>query len=150
MARLGAAVLALVALGSPVGAAAPTRLAAALDQVRDRSTLEIVTVGRRTGKRHTRPIWFVVAHGSILVQAGKDGRTDWYRNLRANPDVTARVGGYSFRARAVPVEDPARVEGIHRLFLDKYTSAWLFSFVGSGIGRGLPVELVPEGVEGPS
>ena len=37
----------------------------------------------------------------------------------------------------------ARVEAIHGLFLKKYTSAWLLSFVGSSIGRGRPVELDP-------
>ena len=39
--------------------------------------------------------------------------------------------------------DPKRVDEVHRLFLKKYTSAWLLSFVGSSIGRGRPVEVIP-------
>ena len=46
----------------------------------------------------------------------------------------------------VPSGPDTRTEAIHRLFLKKYTSAWLLSFVGSSIGRGLPVELDPVAV----
>jgi deazaflavin-dependent oxidoreductase (nitroreductase family) len=116
---------------------------AALARIAGASNLEITTVGRRTGREHTRTIWFVVAGGRILVQAGKGGRTDWYRNLQKTPGVVVRQGDYVFRAEARPVTDPERVAEIHRLFLDKYTTARLLSFVGSSIGRGAPVELTP-------
>jgi len=120
-------------------AAAP--LAERLAKLRDRSTLEITTVGRKTGRSHTRPIWFVVDGETVWVQAGKDGRTDWYLNLKKTPDVTLKIGEERFAARAAPVDDPAVVERVHRMFLDKYTSAWLLSFVPSSIGRGRPVRL---------
>ena len=118
-------------------------VAAALGRIKDASTIELTTSGRATGKQHTRPIWFVVDDGKILVQAGKDGKTDWYRNLRKIPAVTVRQGEYSFRARAMAVEDAACVERIHQLFLAKYTTARLLSWFGSSIGRGRPVELTP-------
>ncbi|HZP41531.1 MAG TPA: nitroreductase/quinone reductase family protein [Candidatus Binatia bacterium] len=146
--RAVAPVLAAVALA--VAATVPRDVATALERVRDQSTLDITTVGRKSGRRHTKPIWFVVDDGRIVVQAGKSGKTDWYRNLRKDPSVVVRTGGYTFQTTAVPVTDPKRVEAIHRLFLQKYTSAWLLSFFGSSIGRGLPVELVPESVTPPS
>ena len=118
-------------------------VATALARVKDRSTVELTTTGRHTAKPHTRPVWFVVSDAKVFVQAGHDGKTDWYRNLQQNPSVTLRSGPYTFRARAVPVTDAARVEEIHRLFLRKYTTAWLLSFVGSSIGRGRPVEVSP-------
>ena len=118
-------------------------VAAALARIKDHSSIELTTTGRRTGKPHTRPVWFVVSDGTVFLQAGHDGRTDWYRNLEKNPSVSLRSDSYTFRARAVAVTDPARVEEIHRLFLRKYTTAWLLSFVGSSIGRGRPVEVTP-------
>jgi deazaflavin-dependent oxidoreductase (nitroreductase family) len=121
----------------------PSDVDAALQRIADRSTIDITTVGRKSGKEHTKPIWFVVDDGKIVVQAGKDGKTDWYLNLQAKPAAMLRQGEYTFRARPTPVTDPARVEAIHELFLAKYTSAWLLSFVGSSIGRGKPVELTP-------
>jgi deazaflavin-dependent oxidoreductase (nitroreductase family) len=118
-------------------------VAAALERIAARSNLDITTIGRRTGKEHTRTIWFVVADGKIIVQAGRGGRTDWYRNLRKTPAVVVRQGDHTFRARATPVTDPARVARIHARFRDKYTSARLLSWVGSSIGQGEPVELTP-------
>ena len=118
-------------------------VSAALARIADASTIELTTTGRKSGKPHTKPIWFVVDGGKLVVQAGKDGKTDWYQNLAESPTATARQGDYTFRVRAKRVEDSARVEAIHRLFLKKYTSAWLLSFVGSSIGRGRPVELDP-------
>jgi deazaflavin-dependent oxidoreductase (nitroreductase family) len=118
-------------------------VSAALARIAGASTIELTTTGRKSGKPHTKPIWFVVDGGRLVVQAGKDGKTDWYQNLGQSPTATVRQGDYTFRVRAKRVEDSARVEAIHRLFLDKYTSAWLLSFVGSSIGRGRPVELDP-------
>jgi deazaflavin-dependent oxidoreductase (nitroreductase family) len=124
-----------------------TEIDAALQRIASHSTIEITTLGRKTGKEHAKPIWFVVSDGKIIVQAGKDGQTDWYRNLMAKPAAMLREGDYTFRARSAAVTDPARVEAIHKLFLGKYTSAWLLSFVGSSIGRGKPVELTPVSVD---
>src|SRR5437899_205161 len=82
----------------------------------------------------------------VADQAGKDGKTDWYRNLTKTPTAVVRQDGYSFRVRAVMVTDAQRVEAVHKLFTAKYTTAWLLSFLGSSIGQGRPVELVPVAV----
>ena len=118
----------------------------ALSRIRDRSTIELTTTGRKSGKPHMRPVWFVVSDGKIVVQAGKDGKTDWYRNLQKTPAAVVRQGEYTFRVRAKPVDDPAQVEAVHKLVVEKYTTAWLLSFFGSSIGRGRPVELAPVSV----
>ena len=121
-------------------------VATALARIQDRSTIDLTTTGRTSGKEHTKPIWFVVSDGRIVVQAGKDGKADWYQNLLKTPTGVARQEGYLFRVRAKPVTDPARIEAIHRLFTDKYTTAWLLSLFGSSIGRGKPMELSPVAV----
>jgi hypothetical protein len=72
--------------------------------------------------------------------------TDWYRNLEKTPAVTLKADRYTFRARGRLLTDPKDVERVHALFLDKYTSARLLSWVGSGVGRGLPVELTIDSV----
>lgn len=121
-------------------------VASALERIKDGSNIEITTTGRRSGKPHTRPIWYVVDDGKILVQSGKDGKTDWYRNVKRTPAVTLKADGYTFRARGRLLTDPRDVERVRALFLDKYTSARILSWVGSGIGQGLPVELTIDSV----
>lgn len=142
MRRAAVALVLMAALSARADEPLP-EVAAALDRIANRSTIEITTVGRKTGKEHTKPIWFVVSDGKIVVQAGKDGKTDWYLNVVKTPTTMLRQGDYTFRARAATVTDPGRVEAIHKLFLDKYTTAWLLSLFGSSIGRGKPVELSP-------
>ena len=121
-------------------------VATALSRIRDGSNIEITTTGRKSGKPHAKPIWFVVDGGRVFVQSGKDGKTDWYRNLQKTPAVTLKADRYSFRARGRTITDPKEVERVHTLFRDKYTSARLLSWVGSGIGQGLPVELTIDSV----
>ena len=121
-------------------------VSSALARIKDGSNIEITTTGRKTGKPHTRPIWYVVDDGKVLVQSGKDGKTDWYQNVKKTPAVTLKADRYTFRARGRLLTDEKDVERVRALFLDKYTSARLLSWVGSGIGRGLPVELTIDSV----
>ena len=121
-------------------------VATALSRIRDGSNIEITTSGRKSGKPHSKPIWYVVDGGKVFVQSGKDGKTDWYLNLQKTPAVTLKADRYSFRARGRRITDPKEVERVHALFRDKYTSARVLSWVGSGIGQGLPVELTVDSV----
>jgi hypothetical protein len=114
---------------------------AAASRVARESTIG-TTTGRKSGKQHAADL-VRRRRRQALVQAGKDGKADWYQNLMKTPTATAHQGDYTFRVRGRRVDEPARVGAIHRLFLEKYTSAWLLSFVGSSIGRGRPVELEP-------
>jgi len=118
----------------------------ALARIKDGSNIELTTTGRKSGKPHTRPIWYVVDDGKILVQSGKDGKTDWYQNVKKTPAVTLKADRYTFRARGRLLTDEKDVERVRALFLDKYTSARLLSWVGSGIGQGQPVELTVDSV----
>ena len=74
-------------------------VSSALARIKDGSNIEITTTGRKTGKPHTRPIWYVVDDGKVLVQSGKDGKTDWYQNVKKTPAVTLKADRYTFRAR---------------------------------------------------
>jgi hypothetical protein len=142
-----AAALAVVLVASVVPAAdTDPRVTAALERIKDESTIELVTTGRKSGKQHVRPIWFVVGLGKVLVQAGKDGKTDWYLNLVKNPEAILRALDVKLRVRATPVTDAKRIAEVHRLFLKKYMTARVLSWFGSSIGRGKPVELEPLGL----
>ena len=144
MRRLVSTALALAVLASTASADDPgAQVTAALERIKDDSTIELVTTGRKSGKQHARPIWFVVDQGKVLVQAGKDGKTDWYLNIQKTPEAVVRAGKVQLRVRGTPIADAKRVAEIHRLFLAKYTTARVLSWFGSSIGRGKPVELEP-------
>ncbi|MCE9621466.1 MAG: nitroreductase family deazaflavin-dependent oxidoreductase [Actinomycetia bacterium] len=62
------------------------------------------TTGARTGTERINPIMYQDLGGPIAVfasKAGADTDPDWYRNINANPAVTAEIGTStrSFNAR---------------------------------------------------
>jgi deazaflavin-dependent oxidoreductase (nitroreductase family) len=69
---------------------------------RDRLVL-LTTVGRKTGRRHTRPMMFHRDGDRILVVAANAGAPtdpDWYRNLLHEPAVSVEVGDETYEAVA--------------------------------------------------
>jgi deazaflavin-dependent oxidoreductase (nitroreductase family) len=76
------------------------------------TVLLLHTRGRKTGKDVTSPLIFREHDGNYLVVASKGGapqQPDWYRNLRANPQVTVQIKGERFAATArtaAPDEKP--------------------------------------------
>ena len=59
---------------------------------RDEATVELTTTGRSSGQARTVTIWFVRDGDRLYVQSGKEGTTDWYRNLLKTPTVTLQIG----------------------------------------------------------
>lgn len=112
-----------------------------LEKVADESTVELTTIGRKSGARHTKPIWFVYEQGHLYLQSGSEGKTDWYLNLKQNPQITLKIGTLTFHGKAKFIDDPKETERIHELFRTKYLTARLAGAVGSSIGHGKAVEV---------
>jgi deazaflavin-dependent oxidoreductase (nitroreductase family) len=62
--------------------------------------------GRKSGLVRDVPLSYLVAEGSAWVMAGFGPRTAWFRNLQADPEVDAWLGGRVLRCRAEEVVDP--------------------------------------------
>ncbi|MCS6927474.1 MAG: nitroreductase family deazaflavin-dependent oxidoreductase [Candidatus Binatia bacterium] len=114
---------------------------AALEKVANYSTVEITTIGRKTGRPHTKPIWFVYDQGRVYIQSGKGGKTDWYQNLQKNPQIALKFDTLTLRGTAKFITDPQEVARIHGLFRSKYLTARMAGLVGSSIGHGEVVEV---------
>ena len=112
-----------------------------LQQVANESNVEITTSGRKSGKPHTKPIWFVYDQGHLYLQAGREGKTDWYQNLKKNPQLTLKIGALTFTGKARFIEEEQETERIHNLFTQKYLAARVAGVVGSSIGHGRAVEV---------
>jgi len=68
----------------------------------------LTTKGRRSGRPRTGPVSFMPVDDHFVVFSGWGVTSNWYQNLRANPEVTITVGRRRMRAVARVVEDPAR------------------------------------------
>jgi len=88
--------------------------------------------GRKSHKpRHTM-LSYVLAGEREYVSSGWGARTDWYKNILANPHVTVQVGGSVYSARARRVQDIGETTKIaQEMFAtggDTHFVSWLESF----------------------
>lgn len=123
------------------GRAEPAALAATLESVAAESTLDITTIGRKSGKPRTKTIWFVYDRGRLYVQSGQDGKTHWYRNLQQTPEMQLAIGTLRLTGRAKFVADAEETARVHALFRSKYAFARVAGLVGASIGHGEVVEV---------
>jgi len=77
-----------------------------------RSILRLTTTGRKSGQPRSTCVSFLplteTGETHYVIFSGWGVSSNWYRNLRANPEVTIRVGRRTLQATAEPVQDPAR------------------------------------------
>jgi deazaflavin-dependent oxidoreductase (nitroreductase family) len=67
--------------------------------------LLLTTTGRKSGKIHRTPLEFTAEEktGSYIVSAGWGGKTDWYKNALAEPNVQVQIGAKKFAVEAIPI-----------------------------------------------
>jgi deazaflavin-dependent oxidoreductase (nitroreductase family) len=78
----------------------------------------LTVTGRRSGKRRRRPIRALRDGNTLYGIAILGEKSDWLRNLRANPRATARVG---MRTRGVSLReltDPAERQKAEQLYIE--------------------------------
>ncbi len=112
-----------------------------LRQIESKSTVRLTTIGRTSGLPRTVTVWFLHEEGRLYIQSGKEGQTDWYRNLLKNAQVTLDFDGLILRGRAVAVDDPAEVAHVHDGFRSKYLIARITSWFGKRFGQGKVVRI---------
>jgi deazaflavin-dependent oxidoreductase (nitroreductase family) len=72
------------------------------------TVLLLVTRGRRSGKPRYTGLNYARDGETVYVISGFGERTDWIRNLVADPHVEVRIGRRRWSALATVVTDPAR------------------------------------------
>ncbi len=82
----------------------------------------LTTTGRRSGKRRIAPL-FGQADGENWVVIASNGghpeHTNWYHNLRDNPDVELQVGTETSQRKAETVEGDERTR-LWKMMAEKY------------------------------
>lgn len=100
-----------------------------LASLNDHSTLQLTTLGRKTGKRHTVPVWFVVEGDTVYLGTLKLKR-DWPRNAKKNGYVEIKIGETTLTGHATQITNPKQLDHVNALLVQKYWAAWLGSWFG--------------------
>ena len=80
----------------------------------------LTTIGRRTGKPHEIEIWFGLGEQTLYLLSGGGEKSDWVKNLKAQPQVSVRIGKHTFAATARLVTDAGEEQLARRLLAAKY------------------------------
>ena len=80
----------------------------------------LTTHGRVTGEPHEVEIWFAIDGARLYMLAGAGRRSDWVRNLDAEPSVTIRLRDVTHTAQARVVADSIEDRLARTLLFEKY------------------------------
>ena len=87
----------------------------------------IVHTGRKTGARRLSPVNYALAEGDVYALAGFGRVSDWYLNLRADPEVELWLPEGRWRAVAEDVsEDPRRLQLVRQVMIASGFAARVF------------------------
>jgi deazaflavin-dependent oxidoreductase (nitroreductase family) len=75
-----------------------------IEQLTRIRTVDLTTIGRRTGAPSRIEIWWFRVDGRFLI-TGTPGARDWYANALAHPNVVIHTVIGDFDATATPVTD---------------------------------------------
>ncbi|MEW6718469.1 MAG: nitroreductase/quinone reductase family protein [Chloroflexota bacterium] len=84
-----------------------------------RLVLLLTTTGRKTGKPRVTPLQYEEVGEEIYVGASRGLKSDWVRNILADPHVEVRVKSRGFQAFAKVITDPARIADFLELRLQR-------------------------------
>jgi deazaflavin-dependent oxidoreductase (nitroreductase family) len=80
----------------------------------------LTTRGRLSGRPHEIEIWFALDGQTLYLLSGGGGRSDWVRNLHADPAVAVRLRATTYQATARVVHEAEESERGRLLVFEKY------------------------------
>ncbi len=79
--------------------------------------IKITVVGRKSGRRISMPVWFVLEGEKLYLLPVQGSKTQWYQNVLKNPTIGIDARGVEEDFRAAPVKG---VKAVVEKFREKY------------------------------
>ena len=100
----------------------------AKDSLEDRLTryreITIGVIGRKSGRKISIPVWFVLEGSNTLYLLPVQGsETHWYKNVLQNPKIGISARGKEGAFQATSITDPENVKRVVEAFRAKYGAA---------------------------
>ena len=82
--------------------------------------LQITVTGRKTGREHSTPVWFVREERTIYLLPVKGSKNEWYKNVLNSKQMKISSGELSLRLTPKPITEPKRVAAVVDRFRKKH------------------------------
>lgn len=82
--------------------------------------IQITVIGRESGKKISRPVWFVLEGTELQLLPVQGSATQWYKNVRKNSWIGIEARGEAVEFQAAPVTDAKTVKSVIEKFREKY------------------------------
>jgi hypothetical protein len=109
-----------------------------LEKLKHSNEVNITVTGRRTKKKFSTPVWFVLDGEKVVLVPMKGSDNEWYKDLLKDPQISLGVDDTTIPFKATPVRDSTQVEKVLDKFRAKYKSMWSESYY---IKRDVSVEV---------
>jgi len=95
-----------------------------LNRLKESKEVNITVTGRKTKRRFSTPVWFVVDGDRIAIVPTKGSDNNWFKNLVQTPNIELSAGGISAPFSASIVRDSKQVEKVIDKLRAKYRHMW--------------------------
>jgi len=82
--------------------------------------LNLSVTGRKSGRRITNPVWFVLEDTKLYLLPVKGSDTEWYKNVLKNPKIRIEAPGAEAELEAAQITDKTEVSSVVEKFRGKY------------------------------
>ncbi|HZP62409.1 MAG TPA: nitroreductase/quinone reductase family protein [Terriglobales bacterium] len=98
----------------------PTSTTELKDHLAQADEIELAVIGRKSGRKISRPVWFVLEGDTLYLLPVKGSDTEWYKNLLHDRRMWISVDGVEVQVEGTPVTDPKVVASVVDKFRKKY------------------------------
>ena len=77
-------------------------------------------MGRKSGKKISRPVWFVLDEEKLCLLPVRGSETQWYQNLLHNQWISLSTRSAEGEFNGTPITDSKRVSSVVEKFRQKY------------------------------
>jgi len=90
------------------------------EALKNTDEIEITVTGRKSGRRISRPVWFVQEGEELYLLPVNGSDSDWYKKILKTPTMRINAGGKEWSAEVTPVTDKVKLRDIVEKFRHKY------------------------------
>ncbi|MGA6984263.1 MAG: nitroreductase family deazaflavin-dependent oxidoreductase [Candidatus Sulfotelmatobacter sp.] len=82
--------------------------------------ITITVIGRKSGKKRSRPVWFVLEGETLYLLPVEGAKTQWFLNLKKDPTIAVDARGTRAELRAKIITNTESVKSVVEKFREKY------------------------------